>query len=426
VSTEHVPVRVAPATDPQRYAATDWLVWFQEVSQSAEEQLTGLGEQHRFAASVPDQDDDTYAGVYGVFPLELAVPHGDEARLVPCAGLTWVGVHPDHRRRGVLTAMMVDHLERTRESGLALSALHASEPAIYGRFGYGLASLELQVEVARGARCTAPYLEDAAAGVRTRIASLDDPGMPGRRRACDRRVATLAPGGVVPELGYFERVCRLPPSMLRDKEVPRVLFAQRRDGDAWTDVGYAVLQRSHKWEKERPGGEVEVQVLHGDPAARLVLLRRLVDLDLMATVRLTRVGVDDPLLAWAGDGPRATADIDTYDSAWVRLVDLGAAWRSRTYAGACDVVVEVRDTAAPWNAGRWRLVATDDGAGEAERTTAEADVRLDVAVLGAGYLGRGVAGLLRAGLVDQQRPGAWASLAAAMRTPLEPDPAIGF
>jgi hypothetical protein len=322
--------------------------------------------------------------------------------------------------------MMGDHLERTREAGLALSALHASEPTIYGRFGYGLASLELQVDVARGATFSAPYLEDAAGRVRTRLASLDDPGMPERRRACDLRVATLAPGGVVPELGYYQRACQLPPSMLRDKEVPRVLFAQRREAGGWSDVGYAVLRRSHKWEKERPGGEVEVQVLLGEPAVRLALVRRLVDLDLMATVRLTRVGVDDPLLAWAGDGPRATADIATYDSAWVRLVDLAPAWRARTYAAPCDVVVDVEDQSAPWNTGRWRLVAHGDGTGEAERTSAEAQVRLDVAVLGAGYLGRSVAGLLRAGLVAEERPGAWASLAAALRAPLEPDPAIGF
>ena len=36
------------------------------------------------------------------------------ARQVPCAGLTWVGVHPDHRRQGVLTAMLRHHLEQVR------------------------------------------------------------------------------------------------------------------------------------------------------------------------------------------------------------------------------------------------------------------------------------------------------------------------
>ena len=62
-------------------------------------------------------------------------------------------------------------------------------------------------------------------------------------------------------------------------------------------------------------------LLVGDPVAQLVLLRRLVDFDLMGSVSIGKVGVDDPLLLWAG-GPRSTSDVGTYDSLWVRLVDL--------------------------------------------------------------------------------------------------------
>ena len=47
--------------------------------------------------------------------------------------------------------------------GVHLSALHASEPAIYGRFGYGLAALELSVALGRGTTLTAPHLDAEAA-----------------------------------------------------------------------------------------------------------------------------------------------------------------------------------------------------------------------------------------------------------------------
>ncbi len=104
------------------------------------------------------------------------------ARSSPIAGLTWVGVHPDSRRRGVLTAMMTDHLARTRDAGTAISALHASEAAIYGRFGYGLAVLTHQVDLGRGTTFTAPHLEDEVAGITTQLA--DDV----RRRACAERM----------------------------------------------------------------------------------------------------------------------------------------------------------------------------------------------------------------------------------------------
>ena len=106
---------------------TDTVVWFQEVLPApAEAQLLGLPADQRFAAEVDGPTDpSTYPDIYGVYPLELAIP-GD--RLIPCAGLTWVGVHPDHRRRGVLGTMLRHHFERVHEEpGTHVSALHASE-----------------------------------------------------------------------------------------------------------------------------------------------------------------------------------------------------------------------------------------------------------------------------------------------------------
>ena len=51
-----------------------------------------------------------------------------------------VGVHPTHRRRGVLRAMMDTQLRDIHEREEPIAALWASEETIYGRFGYGLAA----------------------------------------------------------------------------------------------------------------------------------------------------------------------------------------------------------------------------------------------------------------------------------------------
>ena len=414
------------ATDAARFLATDRLVWFEEGSgASVEEQLIGLHPELRFAAQVeggPDGDPDTYPGVYGVFPLTLSVP-GPAAllRQVDCAGLTWVGVHPDHRRQGVLSAMLRHHFEHVRDNGGILSALHASEPAIYGRHGYGLASLEHEVTLGRGTTLVAPGLEEAAATVSTSVVTTTDPGVPERLRAC--HLASPELGGVVGDPGYYQRLCSPLPEHLRGKEPWRVLFA-RRDG---VDVGFAGFRRTQKWEKERAAGELSVWAVVGDPATRLALLRRLVDFDLVTSVQVGTVGVEDPLLSWVG-GPRATSDLATYDSLWVRLVDLPAALQARTWSAPCDVVVEVEDTAAPWNVGAWRVHA--DAAGEAtvERTTtAEPDVRLPVSALGGAYLGGGnLLALHRAGLVAERRPGAVAGLWRALRTDVAPSPSVDF
>jgi predicted acetyltransferase len=169
-----------------------------------------------------------------------------------------------------------------------------------------------------------------------------------------------------------------------------------------------------------------VWALVGDPAAQLVLLRRLVDFDLIGTVKVRAAGVDDPLLQWVG-GPRATSDLATYDSLWVRLVDLPEALQDRTLSAPCDVVIEVADTMAPWNDGRWRVRADEAGQATVEKTAAESDVRLRVDALGAAYLGGGnLAALQRAGLVTEHRKGAVAELWRAMRTDVAPTAAFGF
>lgn len=160
------PIRVSRATDADRFLATDQTVWFREVYPApAEQQLAGLPAEQRFAAEIDGADASTYPGVYGVFPMTVAVPRTDAGpRQVACAALSWVGVHPDHRRRGVLSAMMRHHLKQVHEEPEThISALHASEPVIYTRHGYGLASLELQVELGRGTTLTAPGLDTTAA-----------------------------------------------------------------------------------------------------------------------------------------------------------------------------------------------------------------------------------------------------------------------
>ena len=104
---------------------------------------------------------------------------------------------------------------------------------------------------------------------------------------------------MVGDAGYYSRVCQQQPEHLRDREPWRILFA-RRDGN---DVGFAMFRRSHKWEKARPAGDLEVWAVIGEAAAQLALIRRLVDFDLMGTVKVRTVGVDAPRLTSCGRLP---------------------------------------------------------------------------------------------------------------------------
>jgi hypothetical protein len=298
--------------------------------------------------------------------------------------------------------------------------LHASEPGIYGRFGYGLSCLEHEVVLGRGTTFTAPHLEDAATTITTRLETAGAPGVTDRMRRTALAVAPQQHGTLVGDAGFMGLLALDVPEQSWSKEPRRILFAQRNG----IDIGCMGLRRESKWENARPSGTVGTDMLFAPPDARLALLRRLVDLDLTGSAHLECIAVDDPLLDWL-PGPRATSEVRTYDSTWARLVDLASAWELRAYETDADVVVEVGDAHAPWNAGRWRLVA-HAGEGRAVRTEEAAEISLDVNVLGAGYLGRGVGGLLRSGLVAEHRPGAYGELARALRTESAPTPSIGF
>ena len=418
-------IRVDRATDPDRYLASDKLVWFDNVvDEPTDLQVRGVPADQRFAAEVvgSDVDPGTYAGIYGVRPMQLSVPDGaGTGRSVPVAGLTWVGVHPDHRRRGLLTAMMRHHFEQTRSEGVHLSALHASEPGIYGRHGYGLASLELNVELGRGTTFVAPHLDDEAAAITTRLRTIGDDDVNERRRRVDLDLMSECVGTIVGDDDFYWMLGHLSPEDKRDGEPPRILFAVR-DG---RDVGYVVFKRKHKWPNGRPAAEVEVSPMSGGPAARLALARRVVDLDLAGSIKVHGVGESDPLLSWV-QGPRGLGDVRPYDSLWVRLVDLPVALAARGYEAACDVVVEVADEPAPWNAGRWRI-RVKDGTADVSRTDDDADLSLPVSALGAAYLGgANLAALHRAGVVAEHRPGAARELWRAFRTDLGPYSARGF
>src|SRR5690349_9178197 len=113
-------------------------------------------EWDRTAGVLADPDDPAspLVGIDTVFSMGISVPDGPDGaatRAVPMAGLSWVGVDPTYRRRGVLRELMRDHLHGLHEDGReAVSGLFASEPTIYGRFGYGCAISSLSLELSHG------------------------------------------------------------------------------------------------------------------------------------------------------------------------------------------------------------------------------------------------------------------------------------
>ena len=113
--------------------------------------------------------------------------------------------------------------------------------------------------------------------------------------------------------------------------------------------------------------------------------------------------------------------VTIHEGLWLRIVDLDAALRVRSFAAGESAVLEVADSFFQHNAGRWR-VGPEPG-----RTDDDADVALDVADLASAYLGAfSFERLAAAGRARELRPGGLARATALFATPIPPWCPEGF
>jgi len=364
--------------------------------------------------------DRTLAAFDGTRPVGTACAYSFQMALpgamAPVAGVSAVSVLPAYRRRGILTSLMRRQLADIGDGNEAVAALFASEPGIYGRYGYGMATMHARFTIKRHeGRMVPPALagQGAAAGhgdpqlrqdepdaARTELAKVYDQAVPGR------------PGMLARDDRWWQAALHDPEYWRQGSSPLRCVIAE----DAAGARGYALFSVNPTWDEHAiAAGTLSIRELVSlDPAAAATLWGDLLSRDLVGEVKARLRPVDDPLLYLLADIRRARTQLA--DGLWIRLVDVSRALANRQYAREVDIVVEVIDELLAGNAGRWRLQAGPAAEGAScERTSAPADVVLPVQSLGAAYLGgTGLGALARAGLVCQTRPGAVAELSAAM------------
>jgi predicted acetyltransferase len=394
------PLRVLDDADWGRFVETDSHAFGMSVPAEVVELEREVHEPERGLGAF---DGSTAVGIATAFSFDLTVP----GSVLPAAGVSWVGVLPTHRRQGVLRSLMTRQLHDVHDGGREpLAVLWASEPEIYGRFGYGIASHAFSLTVARsaGSRGTSPA---SASALRLRLVAADDWK---QTQTVYDAAAPTRPGMLARDERWWRRAVRDHSEMREGRSELRCVIAE-----AGGQVrGYARYATKPAWTPGRPQGTVHVrEIMAVDPAARAALFGYLFDLDLMASTELWNIALDDPLLQWLRSARTATPRY--FDALHVRLVDLPAALRGRTYTGPLDVVLEVRDELCPWNAGRWRLVA-DGGGVRCDPADGAPDLTLDVRELGAAYLGgTTLVDLGQAGRVQEHAVGSLARTSAAFR-----------
>ncbi|WP_233646676.1 GNAT family N-acetyltransferase [Streptomyces sp. BSE6.1] len=417
-------VTTTVAAEPRALRREEWDTWYGTLIRAfggiagPAEELELFRELTQVDRSIGvwegDGPGEECVGTAGAFAFRMTVPGGAQ---VPTAGVTMVSVAATHRRRGVLTSMMRRQLDDVRSWGEPLAVLTASEPAIYGRFGYGAATFELgaEIDTSRVRLSVPPGTDD----VRLRYAAPADV-----LDACEAVYARLVPArpGMLARRPGWERLGVLDPESGRDGASPLQCVLARRDGEV---TGFARFRVRPGWGPEGPKGTVVLDALAGlDPATEAALWRFLYDIDLTSTLTVRGRPVDEAWQHQVSDVRRCRPALR--DALYVRLVDVGATLAARTYQAPVDVVFEVEDAFCPWNAGRWRLSGDAKGA-SCERTADAADLVLSVRELGAAYLGGVSLGSLgAAGRVREVRSGALAAASVGFGSDVAPWLPHGF
>jgi predicted acetyltransferase len=342
-------------------------------------------------------EGDALVGTSATATLRLTVP----GTILPAAGLTTVSVIPTHRRRGVLTALMERHMEDALEHGEPLSILWASEAAIYGRYGYGMATASCRFTIDRAhARFARPHQPSG----RTRVVDQEE-----ALRAFPeiyRREQESHPGMIQWTPAWWRYFLTHP--MHREEGAP--IYAVHESAGALD--GYVVYKFKRSWAEGVPTGTVDIDdIIANSPGAYADLWRYCLDLDLAAQVTGDHLQPDEPLLHLLSEPRRLRLTLG--DGLWVRLVDVSTALAARRYAVSGRLRIAARDAFSPKNDALYELEGGPDGA-QCRPASGEPDLTLGVADLGAAYLGgtrfRTLGG---AGRVVEETPGA-ISLADAM------------
>ena len=370
--------------------------------EDAERDERVLERERMFAA----YDGDTMVGTAADIALTLAVPGGE----LTAAGVTLVGVLPTHRRRGILNQLMRAELDAIAAKDEPLAILWASEGAIYGRYGYGIATLGVDMKAERD-----------------RMRFRGDPPPVGSVRLIDEEEAAR----VLPPL--YERVRRETPGMFARTEAwwrnyrlpdpehhrggagPRYFAVLQIDGH---DEGYARYRVKEDWEAGVPASTLRVtEAIAASPVAERELWRYLFGVDLVRTVAAWHLAADNPLFLLVTEPRRLRLQLG--DGLWLRIVHVESALAKRSYAADGAVTFELADSFLPANAGVWRLDASG-GEGRVE-AGGEPELRLDVGDLGSAYLGGFTfAELARAGRVEELAEGAVERADALFRTTRAP------
>lgn len=329
-------------------------------------------------------DGDRMVGTLGTFSFEMTTPGGS----MPVAGTTMVTVQVTHRRSGVLRSMMTSHLDEAKEQGDAAAALWASDSAIYGRFGYGMAAFNTELEIDRGHTEFHRLAPDPAP-----VQPIDAEALRPAAVAVYDRLRATVPGMVTKSEGWWDRI-------FSDRPANRGGATAARHGlvtEDGTPTGWVRYRLENTEGHGHPAQNVLVSQMYGvTPEAWAGLWQHVLSHDFGHLIKANLRPIDDPIHSLLRGMRRVRTA--RFDGLFVRVLDVETSLQSRTYGASGTIDIEVVDPLGLAN-GRFRL--DTDGTESTVARVGSASISLDVEDLGAILLGgRSVVELARAGRIQ--------------------------
>ena len=297
------------------------------------------------------------------YEMDMYIPGG----ISKIAAVASVSVQATHRRKGINRSIMKYQLEDIHSRQEPLAVLQASESIIYGRYGYGMASFESNLEIEKTRSAYAidhasegqPYFieESEAIEIFPQIYA----------KAIENRV-----GMVRRRENWWEFRFREPGLKGGD---PKSWFVKyQKNGEADGYLRYTIND-----------AELNIiELIASSHEAYSSLWRLCLDMDLVDIIKAEHRPADEEL-KWMLADPRRLVEHSS-DRYWVRLVDVKKALSQRSYSVDGSLTLEVKDNFLPWNQ---EVVELRSESGESSCATSNKnpDIVLSAGDLGAVYLG---------------------------------------